>query len=242
MPTITKAIRQGYRPFSLEAAARVADQFEISDQADALLKLVTGATESYERLLLMPDMSQQKDALEKMSKALGKAATVAIKHQRALEDTLHGSLLRGLGELLTYRGIERLIDCPVARPVIGETFTSGKQYEEETEFDRSVAAAGAGPKLLIALLQDMKLNADQVLERARQNRGGRQPKDLLRDSLIYELATRYSWFFGKPPTTSATGHFAGFCRAILGELQHDQSGLEKAIENIFAREGRFQPG
>lgn len=241
MPLTAKPTPRGYRPFTREASARVAKQFKISDQAEALFKLVVGAIENYEKFLLMPDLSQQKEALVQLSKALGKAATVAVKHEKALEDTLHGSLLRGLGELLTYQGIERLLDCPVARPVIRKPFTSGDKYEKETELDRGASAAGAGPKLLIALLQDMKSNTDLMLGRARQNRGGRQPKDLLRDSLIYELAKHYNWFFGKPPTSSATGHFASFCRAVLGEMKHDMTGLDKAIENIFAREGRSVP-
>lgn len=235
-----KPTNRSYCPFTLEAAARVANQFEIADQADNLLKLVTGVAANYEKFLLMPDMSQQKDALEKLSKALGRAATVAIKHQRALEDALDGSLLRGLGELLTYRGIERLIG-PVARPVIKETFIGGDDYEKHSELDRSATAAGAGPKLLIALLQEMKSNTDEVLMRGRRNQGGREPKNLFRMSLIEELAKHYSWFFDRPPTSSATGPFANLCRALLSELGLDQVGLEKAIENAFAREIRSKP-
>lgn len=241
MNTMPGAITRAYRPFTMEAAKRIAAVFEISPHSEALFKVVTGATESYEKFLLMPDMSQQKVALEKLSKALGRASTVAIKHQRALEDPLDGSLVRGLGELLTYRGIERLTG-PVARPVVRETFTTGDDYEKRSEFDRSATAAGAGPRLLIALLQDMKGHTDQILMRGRQDRGGREPKDLLRTSLIDELARHYSWFFDSPPTSSATGSFTNLCRAILDELGLDQTGLEKAIENEFAREDWSKPG
>lgn len=108
MPSSAKATTKGYRPITLEGATRVAVQFG-TPHSEALFKVVAGVTESYEKFLLMPDMAQQKHALDRLSKALERTATVVVKRQRALEDTLHGSLLRGLGELLTYRGIERLI-------------------------------------------------------------------------------------------------------------------------------------
>lgn len=240
MPKPIAVADQNYHPFTPEAAVRVAKQFGISGHADDLFKLVTRATESYEKFLLMPNLQQKKDALEKLSKAVRAVAVIATRHEKALELPLYDTLLRRLGELLTYQGIERLLDKPVPRKPIPMSMVGGDGYDEQTEFDRSAAASEAGPKLLIALLREMQIATDDALKFARQDTGGRPPKHLLRHSLIYELAKRYHWLFGKPPTSSPTGQFAAFCRVIFEVLQYEEKGLEKAIQNIFERERSLQ--
>ena len=62
MSTPITASNREYRPLTEEAAARVAKQFGIADHAGALFKLVTDATDSYEKYRLMPDLQQTKDA------------------------------------------------------------------------------------------------------------------------------------------------------------------------------------
>ncbi len=224
-----------YRPFTPEAAARVAKQFGIVDYEGALFQLVTGATDSYEKYRLMPDLQQRKSALEKLSTALGDLVSVAAKHQRELEPSLWLTLLPRLGELLTYQGIEELLNERVARGLTPAAMAGREATEEQTRLNRSVTASEAGPKLFTALLKEMQLAIDDALKFARQNQGGRPPKHLLRHTVISVLGRYYSWFFDKYPTSSATGHFAKFCCAVLQELECDLGGVERAIPCILKR-------
>jgi hypothetical protein len=61
-----------YRPFTREAATRIAKQFGIVDNKEVLFDLVKMTTTSYERYRADPNYRQKKNALEKLSKALRK--------------------------------------------------------------------------------------------------------------------------------------------------------------------------
>ena len=57
--------------------------------------------------------------------------------------------------------------------------------------------------------------------------------------IMYELAHNHAWFFGKPPTSTTTGHYARFCRAVLEELNCDTTGFEKAVPRVLKDLGIF---
>ena len=223
------ALKREYRPFTREAAARVAKEFGLAGNEHVLLKIITRATQSYERYRLMPDYHQRKDGLQKLSKAVRDVAMVAAKHQRELELPLHATLLRRLGELLTYEAIEKLLGSYVARQPIPARERKWEDHHEQTRLDRSILASEAGPKLLVALFREMQSAIDDTLADVPRSKAGRRTKHLYRQFIITVLAEDYEWFFDKRPTSTAKSNFSNFCRAILEELGCELRGFEKAI-------------
>ena len=228
-----------YRPFTEEGSARVAKAFGIFDWRDVLFKIVSGMTKSYERYLLLPDDQQMKDALSKLSAAIGEAASITRLNGRPLQPPLEGSLLRRLGELLTYEALEELTGKAVVRTQPVATRFETPDPDANSRIDRSVFAAQAGPQLLVALFDHMKQAVDDTIAKGRKNAGGRPTKHLYRHMIMYELARNHEWFFGKPPTSTTTGHYARFCKAVLEELECDTTGFEKAVPRVLKDMGIF---
>ncbi len=235
MPKPTSSVNQKYLQFTREAAARVARQFEIADQANALFKLVTVTTENYERYRQMPDYHQRKDALQRLRSAVSEAAAVVCKYERALELSLHDTLLRRLGELLSYGGIRGLIDKPVPTRPIRPEEAGWEDFPEKSRFERSVAASRAGPKLLIGLFREMLVELDDALRGFPVHSGGKPTKHPYREVIIAALGWDYQWFFGKRPTSTPTGQFSKFCQAVLLELGYELEGFEDALPKAMKK-------
>jgi hypothetical protein len=225
-PTLKKP---EYRPFTKDAAFRIAKDFEFVGQEDTLFRLITRATESYQRYRLLPSFEHTKDALEKLRKGLGDSAKIAAKQKRVLESPLYGTLLRQLGELLTYEGIEKLGGRRIFKfgGLPGDVLP--EDLDELTRLDRSICAAEAGPKLLVSLLNEMHAAVQVSLASMAPQRRGRRIKHFFRQAMIAEFARTYEWLFEKRPTSTPHGRFSDFCRAILQEMECDLTGLEKAI-------------
>jgi len=226
-----------YRPFTREGAARVAKAFEISEQREVLFDIVTAMTQNYERFKLRPDGHQMKQALSKLAAAIDNAASITRRHSRQLRSPLESSPLRLLGELLTYEALERLTGKRLIRT--HRNATRFQSEDEHSRSERSFLAAQAGPRLLVALLEQMKQAVDETLVRIKSNAGGRPTKHLYRHMIMYELAQNHQWLFGKYPTSTATGHYARFCKAVLEELSCDTTGLEKAVPRVLKDLGIF---
>jgi len=237
MPKLTAAANEKYLPFTRDAAVRVARQFGIADQADALFKLIILTTENYERYRLMPDYHQRKDALQKLRSAVSEVALVAAKHERALELSLHGTLLRRLGELLSYGGIRGLLDSPMpGRPWCPEE-EGWEDFPEKSRLDRSVEASQAGPKLLIGLFREMLAELDDALKGFPTHTGGKPTKYPYREVIIAALGWDFRQLFGKRPTSTGTGKFAKFCKAVLQELEVELDGFEDALPKAMKKGG-----
>ena len=214
-------------------------EFGISEQREVLFNIVTAMTQTYERFKLRPDEQQMKQALSKLSAAIDNAASIARRHSRQLQSPLEGSLLRVLGELLTYEALERLTGKRLVRTSPIATRFQPADPDEHSRMERSFLAAQAGPRLLVALLEQMKRSIDGTLVRAKANAGGRPTKHLYRHMIMYELARNHEWFFGKHPTTAPTGHYARFCKAVLDELECDTTGFERAVPRVLKDMGIF---
>ena len=228
-----------YRPLTEAGAARVTKEFGIEEQAHVLFKIVSAMTQSYERYKLTPNDQQMKDALSKLSAAIGEAASITRRHRRQLQPPLEGSLLRQLGELLTYEALEKLTGKPVVRTGFVAMRFQPPDPDEQSRIDRSFFAVEAGLQLLVALFEQMKQAVDDTIEKGRTNVGGRPIKHLHRRMIMYELARQHKWFFDKPPTSGTTGHFARFCRAVLDELRCDMTGFNKAVPQALKGIGIF---
>lgn len=222
-----------YRPFTQEAAARVTEEFGIEGKEDTLFKLVTETTHNYERYRRSPDHHQRKEALDNLRNAVGQAARVATKYERTLVDSLEMNLLRRLGELLTYEGIEKLLGHYVGRQPVPPAERIWEDYEERTKLDRSIHAARAGPKLLVELFKEME-SAIGDLHTAPKSKGGRPIKHLYRHLVAADLARHYHWLFDdKRPTSTNDGHFAKFCLAVFYELECNTTGFEASLPDIL---------
>jgi hypothetical protein len=233
-PTQISLRKREYRPFTRAAAVRVCKAVGIRGKEDVLFKLVSGMTETYERFRLTPDHQQRKQALEELHKAIWEVARVAARHERALENRLEITLLLGrLGELLTYEGIEKLLGRFVPRGAMFPEKAGWDDHDELTRLNRSSQAAQAGPKLLVALFNEMRSALDQPLARVQPSKGGRRIKRPFRHVVAMELATHWQLFFDERPTTAGTGDFAEFCLAVFDELECDTTGFNDTLPDIF---------
>ena len=228
-----------YRPFTKEGAARVAKEFEISEQRDVLFNIVGAMTQSYERYKQLPDHRQMKDALSDLSAAIAEVASIARQYDRQLRPPLEGSVLRLLGELLTYEALERLTGRTLSKTHPVATRFQPADPDANSLIERSVFAAQAGPSLLIALLEQLKGSIDDMLDKGKEDAGGRPTKHLYRHMIMYELARNHAWFFGKAPTSTTTGHYARFCKAVLEELECDMTGFYQALPRVLNDIGIF---
>lgn len=231
-------VSRNYRPFTMRSATNIAKRFDkVVGQEEALFDIINITTRNYEQYLLLPDLRQKKDALEELGKAIETALAVAVERRRHFEGVLEGSLFRLLAELLTYEGIERLLNKPVSRHPLPGVQVSFANHDELTRLGRSIVASQVGPELLVSLLSNILRSIEDTLAVMRRNRGGRPPKHLLRLVIILELVRHYDWFSDEPPTSTTNGHFSRFCSAVLEEMEFDLTGFEQAIHSALKSAG-----
>ena len=218
-----------YRPFTKVTAASVAKKFKIQGKEEILFDLVTRATQHYEQFLLKPDYQQQKSARSKLNTALGKTVMVIEKNRRALEQQPQlTALLQGLGEILTYEGLEKLLGRRIGRNTLPAPRPG--RNEEVHRLYKASHASRAGPELLISLFNLMKSTIDQPL--IAPPKGGRPIKHLFRHWIAVQLAMNYDQFFDTWPTTAPTGRFAKFCLAVLEAMVCETDGFVDSLPDI----------
>jgi hypothetical protein len=219
-----------YRPFKPEAAARIAKKFGVIEHEDVIYKRVAHATETYARYRNLPDYNHTKDALEKLERSLREIAKLVAKHKRTLKQPLFGTLLRYVGEVLTYEAIEELTGQPARKWSFFRYKVDTENYDQQTKLERSILAAEAGPTIIVSIFQEMQARVQTSLISVKRAGGrGRRIKHLFRLFLIIELAELYEWLFEKRPTSTAQGDFSRFCVAVLEEMDFDLTGIEAAI-------------
>jgi hypothetical protein len=157
-------------------------------------------------------------------------------------DTIFRSQLgRRLGELLSHRGIERLIDTSPGYSV-GARFPPARvearddglyQALEEEMLQRRVnLAEQAAPRLLIALVRELNRPLVRFLYIERQNKGG-APAKLYRNYAVEQLVPVYQAIYGIAPTPG--GEFALLCELIIAAIGLDTIGLDQAVARILRR-------
>jgi hypothetical protein len=234
-----------YRPLSRGGAENVAKQFAVIEKADAIFERVSHATESYRKYRLLPDYSQTKNALQMLSKSFSELQAFVAARERTLEPRLYGSLLRMLGEDLTYGALKRLIGERHVRVPWGKVEI--EEYDDRTKLDRSGIAAEAGPILLVSFFRQMQSSVEASLASLPSRRRGRQLKHLFRRYLIIELADLYVWLFDEFPTStmrtqkSKVRLFSEFCSAILTEMKIDLTGIKDDIDAGLRQAGYLRP-
>lgn len=226
-----------YRPLTREAAAQLTRELGIVEHADVLFNVISRATATYKRFRSQADRHQTQDALSKLAKVLQEATQIIRKFQTTLHQPLYGTLLRRLGERLTYEAIEQLSGKYVPRALIVTDELDVADFDEQTRLDRSVAVAEAGPKIFVSLLGELQSKVEESLDSVAPLRRGRPAKHLFREFLIGELAQLYQWLFDLRPTSTAQGKFTKFCVAVLQEMQFDLTGIEDAIAVTLKRLG-----
>jgi hypothetical protein len=171
-----------------------------------------------------------------------------LEHQLANRDGNIDSILRSqlgmrLGELLSHRGIERLINTspgyslgarfPPAR--VGARGDGLYQALEEEMLQRRVnLAERAAPRLLIELVRELNRPLIRFLDIERQNKGG-APAKLYRNYAVEQLVQVYQAIYGIAPTPTPGGKFVLLCDFIFGAVGLDTDGLDPAVARILRR-------
>lgn len=218
---VTAQKRQVTVHLSEEACARVAKQFDlIPTREKELFNLMQGLARRFERRPFFPDHHQKKEVLQQLSKALSQAAALISKHPKHLEGPIYNGILPTLGDVTSKHGIERLIGHQL-------------KLSRDVSHERIAVALQIGPDLIVSLFDELRQPINEALDLARLNKGGRPRHHYYRDVVIQELGRNYKRFFGKLPTSSPTGHFVQFCRAIFDELKCEQKGFEKSFPVIL---------
>ena len=106
------------------------------------------------------------------------------------------------------------------------------EIDRETEEGRREAGKHIGQRLVNAVLITISKPVSSQVELERANRGGREQL-LYRNYLIQELGRSYQDIFGKPPTTTKTGHFVRLCESVLDAVGLDSTGVEKAVPRVL---------
>jgi hypothetical protein len=226
-----------YRPFTREAATRVAKEFGVGEHVDVIFKTVAGATDAYKRFRLRPNYDQVRNALEGLAKPLRQTTRAATKYQNTLAQALYGTLLRRLGDLLTDEAIYELSGKYVDIPPHVRAIADPDDLKARVRLYRSVAASQAGGKLLVPFFEEILKHVERSLIQLGPPARGRRKKHLSRLYLVMELAKLYEWLFERRPTSTTNGKFSRFCHAILHEMQFDMTGIEDAIAEALRREG-----
>jgi hypothetical protein len=160
-----------------------------------------------------------------------------------IDAILRSQLGRRLGELLSHRGFERLIDTspgynvgmrfPPARVGAGDDGLY-RALEEEMRQRRVNLAERAAPKLLIELVRELNRPLLRFLQMERQNKGG-APGKLYRNYAVEQLIPVYHAIYGSAPTPTPSGGFVILCEFVLTAIGLDTDGLEEAAARILRR-------
>ena len=160
-----------------------------------------------------------------------------------IDAILRSQLGRRLGELLSHRAFERLIDTSPGYSV-GMRFQLARvgagdddlyrALEAEMRQRRVNLAERAAPKLLIELVRELNRPLLRFLQMERQNKGG-APGKLYRNYAVEQLIPVSTQIYGTTPTPTPSGEFVILCEFILTAIGLDTDGLEEAVARILRR-------
>jgi hypothetical protein len=212
---------------SEEAAARIANKFEIPEKRHELSDLIANCNRRYQAHLREKDHHQRKQVLEQVSESLIDMAEAAAKLPQRFADPDTDRILWVAGSLLSRQGLQTLIGASLKLP-------------RESSDALGEVARQVGPDLLVSLSNALRQPVDEILDIYRLHKGGRPRQHFYRDFVIQELGRNYQRFFGKLPTHSRTGHFARFCGAVLEELQLELKGYDRTFPALLRAIGAFE--
>jgi hypothetical protein len=199
---------------------------------------------------MMAEMAQGRNRKERLryidtlSKLLKKLEMRLMDRDPDTDALLRRQLGERLGELLSHRGFEQLIQTspgyrvgsrfPSAREDISRDDGLYEAYEQEMLPRRVNLGEERAPRLLIALVRTLHEPLARFLEIERKNKGG-SPGKLYRNYVIQELAPIYQHVHGEVPTTTHSGDFVTMCDSVLGAIGLETDGVEQAAARILKR-------
>ena len=182
--------------------------------------------------------------IKTLSSLLAKLESHLTDRDPNTDAVLRRQLGETIGELLSHRGFEQLIQTspgyglssrfPSAREDISRDDGLYRAYEQEMLPRRISLAQERTSRLLIALAHALNEPLARLLEIERQNKGG-APGKLYRNYVIQELAPIYQNARGKVPTTTPGGGFATMCELVLDAIGLETDGVEKAVGRVLER-------
>lgn len=214
--------RREYRPLTVGGAARIAAAFDLDDrQQTQMYRRIVSLTATYEHLMSLPFPDSSRDAVNELGGSIRKVIAIGTKYERSLDGVLGRILAQFFDQLLSAQGQTYLRESTLRR----------RTAETKAPNERSLASvrfpSEEGVSKLISLLTLLS-SAIENFYRSTPKKGGRPRKKLYREIVLLELCSIYPTLFLRRPTSTPTGHFCNFARAVLEELECDTRGIEKA--------------
>jgi hypothetical protein len=107
------------------------------------------------------------------------------------------------------------------------------QLEEQLRERRKSLGLKIGDLLLTHYIRNINQSIKKFIELDRLNRGGRPPKSVARDLLLFRLAEASPVIISRRPTATAKGPFVRLCADVFLACGLSTSGIERAVEKVL---------
>jgi hypothetical protein len=187
--------------------------------------------------------AQRNQYIKTLSSCLSRLENHLADRDRNTDEILRAQLSRLLGEIVSHRGFERLVEISPGYGV-GSRFPPARigarddglyeALEDEMQQRRENLARQRVPSLLSRFVHELNHPLVRFLAIERQNKGG-VPGKLYRNYFIENLVPVYKEIYRMAPRPTASGEFVTLCDWVLGAIGLETDGLDQAVGRILRR-------